>query len=223
MTPVERGLLPAAGKERPARPTVVALDIDGVLRVPWDPQLARIWPKLFKKTITMTKEHFPAAHHQPPPWDQDGRWTAVHGFSGVGVEWVRSLVKREDVIVVWASTWAEHANRYFSPVLGLPDLPVATAGPQRPYEQSFVWKARQLAAAFPSCPLLWIDDNPPPLFAGLEMYRDPRDRALTRTHLVETPVLGITESDVSSLDRWVERVSTIEGRRSLRSDWRKRR
>ncbi|WP_438354771.1 hypothetical protein [Microbacterium sp. CJ88] len=200
---------------------VVAIDIDGVLRLRHEPVIVDLWPGVFAAEFTVRRGSFPTAHHGQPDWDANGEVTFVNAFSGVGAAWIRDLLDR-GIEVDWASTWGLHANKHFPQILGIPPLPAATLGPARPGETTVQWKMTQLVEQFPGRPLLWVDDDVPgPRQDMLADLRAPRDRALTRTHWIGTPTVGITLDDVAEMDEWLALASTHEGQRQLRADRRR--
>ncbi|APZ33060.1 hypothetical protein BOH66_01160 [Microbacterium aurum] len=192
---------------------VVALDMDGVIRA-----LTNLpSEQLVAHTITMTRDNYPHGFmHGEPEWDDDGLSTEVEYFSRVGVEWVRDLVRR-GVDVRWATTWQEFANVYFSPVLGLPDLPVAVGVPGKRSLSPGGWKAWQLAQRFDGRPLVLVDDEPGEGRRCLMAGRRPADRPLTRIHRVTTFLTGLRAPDVAALETWLTLASAPEGHRTLRA------
>ena len=53
--------------------------------------------------------------------------------------------------LAWATNWHQYANQVVSPILGLPQLPLATS-PPRPKEQAVIeWTAGR--------PFVWLDDD----------------------------------------------------------------
>lgn len=194
---------------------VVAIDVDGVLRVTPGLGLHRV-AAYFNREITMRRDTFPSLFHREPPWDERGEWTYVHSFSDAGVAWVQSLLDR-GIDVVWASTWQEHANTYFADALGLPALPVAVIGDQSGPGGSPVWKTSQLARQFDGRPLIWVDDNPvTSISMRFQHLRRKRDRIITRFYWVRNWNTGITPADVEIMDEWVELTRTEHGHDELR-------
>jgi len=106
---------------------VVAVDVDGVLRLRRGKAARPDPPGAFVAQVTVFRYAYPRVFHSPPTWNDDGMSTGRHMFSGVGATWLRSLLDR-DVEVVWATTWQHYANEYFAPLLGIPPLPVAVRG-----------------------------------------------------------------------------------------------
>lgn len=206
-------MMPAADRFRP----VVAIDIDGVLRLAARPDR----PKpdgAYPVELTMRADAYPSFFHRPPDWGEDGTQTKTHWLSGIGAEWIRSLLKR-GVEVVWATTWQEYANVYFAEPLGIPALPLGVSGGGDEYEypDSPEWKCMALAQRFPGRPLVWVDDNPVVVAdRELSAIRSPRDRALTRSYWVTHPERGLTREDVTRLDGWLTLASTPEGHEALR-------
>lgn len=202
----------SSGRYRP----VVAVDVDGVLRLRPGKTSTAESLGAFTATVTVYRNAYPHVFHSPPMWDDDGLSTKRSLFSGVGAAWVRSLLDRE-IEVVWATTWQEHANTYFAPILGIPPLPVAVRGDREEEWGPAEWKSVRLAAGFPGRPLLWADDMPP-VWAGyqLDALRKPNDRALTRLQWIRDPAVGITPDDVVEMDAWLMLASTPDGQRELR-------
>lgn len=199
---------------------VVAIDIDGVLRLavpPEGPGPEGAYPV----EITMRRGAYPHAYHRSPGWTSNGTSTGTYWLSGIGAEWIRSLLER-GVEVVWATTWQEYANVYFAPVLGIPELPVAVTGRQVHGWDSSDWKSVRLRERFPGRPLVWVDDNPVTngTFA-IDHMRAPRDRALAYFHWVARPQAGIRIHDIAAVEAWVTLASTTEGQAELRRRRRK--
>jgi len=196
---------------------VVAIDIDGVLRLAVRPD--RPVPEgAYPVELTMRADAYPSFFHRPPVWDENGTQTKTHWLSGIGAAWVRSLVDR-GVDVVWATTWQEYANVYFGGPLGIPPLPlgVSGGGDEDEYPDSPEWKSMTLAQRFPGRPLVWVDDNPVSDHKlDLPEIRSPRDRALTWSFWVTNPERGITRDDVTHLNTWLALASTPEGHETLR-------
>ena len=203
------------GDDNGYRP-VVAVDVDGVLRLRNGKAADADRLGAFPAKVTVRRDAYPHVFHSPPMWNDDGVSTTRSLFSGVGAAWVRSLLDR-GVEVVWATTWQEHANTYFAPILGIPPLPVAVRGDREEEWGPAEWKSVRLAAGFPGRPLLWVDDMPPE-WAGyqLDALRKPNDRALTRLQWIRDPAVGITPDDVVETDEWLELASTPDGQRELR-------
>jgi len=193
---------------------IVALDVDGVLRVP-EPRPGE-GTEVFAVEITMHRDRFPKALHRSPRWDEDGAFTATHFFSATGVEWVRSLVER-GVDVRWCTTWGIHANTYFTTLLDLPELPTIFA-PPRWDENAVEWKVRIIAEASRGRPVLWVDDQ-----AWEEALRYTHTpRALTGVRHIH-PAVGITADDVTAMNDWLALAGSPEGLDELRHQWRRQR
>lgn len=195
---------------------VVAVDVDGVLRVE-APDSGETPPEgVFRRRVTVTREGYPLVFHREPEWDEHDQWSSHHWFSGVGAEWLRDLLDR-GVEVVWATTWQHAANQYFAKRLGVPQLPVAVkGGPQGSWTAS-MWKAAQLGAKFPGRPLLWVDDTRSrEALNRLDWARRPRDRAVTHFHWVTDWAAGITRDDIIEMDQWLALASTPDGHDELR-------
>lgn len=195
---------------------VVAIDIDGVLRLaapPEGPGPEGAYPV----EMTMRRDAYPQAYHRPPRWGRDGTLTRTYWLSGVGADWVRSLLAR-GVEVVWATTWQEYANVYFAPALGVPELPVATTGKEVHGWDSSDWKSIRLRQRFPGRPLVWIDDNPVSADKfSINEIRSPRDRALAYFHYIGHPREGIRADEIETVEGWLALASSSEGQAQLRS------
>lgn len=194
---------------------VVAVDLDGVLRVPRAAPTDKAPPETLEVEITMRRDAYPSYSHTEPPWDEHDEWTATHTFSKAGVNWVEDLLRRE-IDVVWATRWQLYANFYFAAALGLPRLPVAVGFEYKSYDEWPSIAARQLSRQFNGRPLLWVS----PLVSDARPYLDERrtlaDRALTRSYLIPTPRQGITTADAANMDDWLEMAATTDGRNDLR-------
>lgn len=195
---------------------VVALDLDGVLRVaePADPTV--VPDGLFSVEFTIRREGYPTYAHREPEWDEQDRWTATHWLSAVGAVWARDLVE-QGVTVVWATTWQHAANEYFAGPLGLPELPVAVRGEGRWWADSATWKSQALSRQFDGRPLLWVDDHPrtSPSMA-LPMLRRRNDRILTAVRWIRTWETGITPADIAEMGEWLRLASAPGGHEELR-------
>ncbi|GEK85186.1 hypothetical protein [Microbacterium aerolatum] len=199
----------------PYRP-VVAVDVDGVLRVPNAKPGLEFRDGIITAEITMSRAAYPTLFHAMLRPDDPDEWTETHSFSGIGADWIRNLINR-GVEVVWATTWLGHANTYFAPALGVPSLPVGVVDDGWSDWSSASWKSRQLGSNWAGRPLLWVDDVPV-LYpeARLDRLRRPVDRALTRSFIVPNPTFGIRAADVQILDEWLALTSTEAGQRELR-------
>lgn len=198
---------------------IVAVDIDGVLRIA-PPQPGDTIPSdAFSAFITMRKNNYPTLFHRAPDWDSNDEWREEHWFSGAGKRWVQSLLERQ-VDVVWATTWHHQANDYFADILGISQLPVGLTKQPRLTENSPTWKARNLGMNYPGRPLLWVDDNPPS--PSLERYRRPQDRAITNFHRIRNWAVGFTDQDVAAMDAWLTLASSLPGHDDLRRQRRRR-
>lgn len=195
---------------------VVAIDIDGVLRLRRGKVVRAERRGAFAAEVTVHRDAYPKVFHSPPDWDDDGISTSRYLFSGVGAAWARSLLDR-GVELVWATTWQRHANTYFAPILGIPPLPVAVHGEEEEEWGPAEWKSVQLAEGFAGRPLLWVDDMPP-MWPGyqLDVLRTPRDRALPRLQWIRDPAIGITLEDVAEMDEWLMLTTTETGHVELR-------
>lgn len=212
-----------------ARP-VVALDIDGVVRVlprfAYDELgipvgYADIDPAITTPVEIALRpgEELHTAFHQV----REGAHT-LHIARGVP-EWIRSLLAR-GIEVVWATTWMHHANSHIAPAIGVPKLPVAVELiPGHTFRgDSATWKLHQLATGFRGRPLIWVDDNPPyaehsdhtaTLASMREIKGDDTPCAFVETN----PYAGATAQKRAVVDAWLERALTPSGLDELRREW----
>lgn len=198
--------------EKRYRP-VVAIEVDGLLERPVLPGPASA--DVIEAEVTMRRHVYPTATRAEPEWDAEEEWAALHWFSRTGVDWVKRLVA-EGTEVVWASTWREYANVYFSELLGLPPLPVGVRLDGGRHQTVSSWKASELARRFEGRPILWVTDELP-VEGGrvLAELRNPRERFLTAAHLI--PFTSWTsDGDVRRMNRWLELVATEAGHQELR-------
>lgn len=200
---------------------VVALDLDGVLRIPAGEPGREIRTGVMVADVTMRRASFPSYSHDEPPWDDVGEWTAPHTFSGTGAAWVRDLEAR-DIDLVWISSWGAYVNVYFAPALGLPPLPFmdGVVGLDEPNRS--LSSARWLGQQFAGRPLLWVSGAvTPETLAELRARRSPTDRARTRA-LLPDRYLGITSTDASTMDAWLDAAQSEQGQDELRRRDRRR-
>ncbi|WP_413353786.1 hypothetical protein [Microbacterium sp. 1P06AB] len=174
---------------------VVVIDIDYVVRIPNSKPGLEFRENVRTAEIVMRAGAVPTLHHSQPPWDSEGLWRATHSFSGIAVDWIHHLLDR-GIEVYWASTWREYANMYFSPILGLPDLPLALIDDGYRDERQAAWKARQVVELAPGQPLLWIDDNIPRGDVDWVVSRRSQERsARTHFHRTRERAVGFSRSD----------------------------
>lgn len=200
---------------------VVALDLDGVLRVP-TPQSGLDGPSPpGTAEITMRRVAFPSYSHEEPPWDERGEWTGYHAFSESAAAWVRELVAHgTDVVSV--SSWGAYINVYFAEAFGLPFLPFMDWADGVPAETAPQKTARWLSDKFPGRPLLWVSaDAGPEAVAALRDRRVPVDTACTRVYLTDRNV-GLTDTDATALNLWLDACESQDGQEELRRRERRR-
>lgn len=194
---------------------VVALDLDGVIRLAVSGDSDCPTTGAYAANVTVHRDAYPSAYHSQLVWNHDGVASGTVWLSGVGSAWIRALLER-GIDVRWATTWQAHANRYFAPLLRIPDLPVAVTGEESRAYSSAEWKSQQLGRQFDGRPLVWIDDVPVSMtHMQLELQRRPRDRGITRFYRVGDPQSGISVDDVAELDAWLELASSEAGQAEL--------
>lgn len=62
--------------------------------------------------------------------------------------------------LVWASYWADAANEWIAPRIGLPRLPAIPIPPRDPRYTFGGWKARHVAEWIGARPFVWLEDEP---------------------------------------------------------------
>ncbi|GGM76609.1 hypothetical protein GCM10011609_10630 [Lentzea pudingi] len=103
--------------------------------------------------------------------------------------------------LVWATAWMHDANDVISPLLGLPELPVADL-PDAPDEDdpsALHWKTRALVGTAAGRPFAWVDDEIGDLDRDWVAAEHGGEALLLR---VDSQV-GITEADLGTLTEWL--------------------
>lgn len=109
--------------------------------------------------------------------------------------WGPLLLGLTDVFdLAWATTWNREANWYIGPLLGLPELPVAPAKPERKAFSVIPWTDGR--------PWAWLED------IELELLHAS---VLTRVSTPHCPLLvdrqvGLTVAHAESARKWAERL-----------------
>ena len=214
-----------SGRPRPA--PVVALDVDGVIRIlgrrmrptsadASTAESARV-PGAVRVTITVTEEQvFRSPFHAGPP----AGTIRIVLAGGVG-EWITRLLA-SGVEVVWATTWEHTANWHLAPNLGIGELPVATVSTPSDaleFRSSPEWKAQRLLERYRGRDLVWIDDDLDlDQSETLEYLRSGRrDSGLTLT-IAPASDIGITPAQMAEVDEWLATVAAPHGRARLRAE-----
>jgi len=148
---------------------ILLVDVDGVLN-PWE---AESCPDGFAEY-----EFFPGERVLLSP---------AHG------ELLTSLAAAYDL--VWATAWEDDANRFISPVLALPALPVI----EFPIDERnpLFRKLPAVAEAVGSRPCAWIDDVHPP-----DHYEWAEARGAPTLIVDINPAEGFTSAIAEQLARW---------------------
>lgn len=194
---------------------VVAIEVDGLLSASVKLPAGSSPSEFFETEVLFQRGAYPRGTQPEPAWNVHGTAIVRHWFSRIGMEWVRGLLD-DGTVVVWASTWLEYANRYFSPVLGFPDLPVVVTEREWRGITNGRIRARQIASVFDERPLLFVTDMLPPTGSRhLEKLRRPEDRALTRLHYIAWSS-SPARRDIRAMDGWLDLAKTIEGQEELR-------
>lgn len=195
---------------------VVALDIDGVIRVLND----RPDAVGDLRVVTVTESDvFTSRFHRGP----EAGAHEVLLARGAGA-WINSLLDR-GVEVVWATTWEHTANRHFAPLLNIPELPVAVVSASDESASlrggAPVWKAHQLAQRFRGRPLVWVDDDLPTLERTWERLEEIRMRTRDTAPTLTVSTLaweGLTEEHMAEVDEGLTLALTAEGRQELHAE-----
>ena len=120
-------------------------------------------------------------------------------------EWFAQVANAFDI--VWATTWAEHANRVIAPKLGLPTLPTVAFNMD---ERALTPKLRSVIDAVGDRPCAWVDDD---------LHEDANTWAAGR----EVPTLlmhvdgrkGMTRRHVDRLLNWAAMLRSTSARVQL--------
>ncbi len=103
---------------------------------------------------------------------------------------------------MWATGWREDANRVFTPILGLPQLPVV-ALPEYPdgdyFEDELHWKTPALVDLAAGRSFIWIDDEIRQQDRSWVRGNHP-GRALL--HKIDG-VLGLLDADFTTVTDWL--------------------
>jgi len=193
---------------------VVAIEVDGLLAVS-DTYAGTDQAQVIDARITVSRDAYPRVTRAEPIWEADGTWTTRARFSRLGVDWVNDLLAT-GTDVVWASTWLEHANTIFGPILDLPKLPVALTETDWSGPSVGDAKAQQVVRRFDGRPLLLVTDLPP--VRGREVLaalRRPRDRAITHLQLIPW-TRGVRGEDITQMNTWLQLARTGEGHEHLK-------
>ncbi|HUQ59120.1 HAD domain-containing protein [Lentzea sp.] len=107
--------------------------------------------------------------------------------------------------LIWATTWMDEANDEIAPLLGLPELPVATwpddpATEDADARRGLHWKTRRLVALAGDRPFAWVDDE----IGEKDRAWVGRHHSRALLHAVD-PRLGLTDADYLALDAWLRR------------------
>lgn len=205
----------------PSYRPVVALELDGVLRIPGGHLESGTLGDTRRLEVTMRRRGFPTYSHLEPPWDPRGDWTGSHSFSGAAVEWVRALLAR-GCTVTWVSSWGGYVNVYFADALGLPMMPFMDWAVGAQEHNRHLVVARWLSQRFAGRPLLWVcADVDSADVAALRSLRTAADRARTRVFVPDRS-LGVTATDAGEMDAWLEAAESEEGQEEFRRRDRRR-
>lgn len=102
-----------------------------------------------------------------------------------------TLAAQTGAELAWATTWEHMANKYVSPHVGLPTLPVAPATRWSKAESVVPWTEGR--------PFVWLDDEP-------YVVEDCARFAIWQPHLVVpvSPRVGLTDADLDAARAWLE-------------------
>lgn len=118
-------------------------------------------------------------------------------------DWVNGLLAR-GVQVVWSTTWAEAANTWFSPALGIPRLEWGQAGTDdRASDQTIEWKVRGLKEHYRRRPIAVIDDQPWHLTGADALDLRFAGRKIPSLTVRVDELRGLTHAQASEVDDWL--------------------
>lgn len=102
----------------------------------------------------------------------------------------------------WATTWMSEANRWISPVLGLPELPFVDFADAlfRERPDGVHWKTEPLVNYADGRPFAWVDDEQS---ARDEEYVTTHHRGAALLHHVN-PRIGLREPDFHTLTQFAQ-------------------
>ncbi|MDF2710092.1 MAG: hypothetical protein K0R62_5744 [Nonomuraea muscovyensis] len=103
--------------------------------------------------------------------------------------------------LVWATTWMADANEVISPLLGLPELPVAD-WPDPEEDGPLHWKTRGLVGWAAGRPFVWVDDEIAHVDRAWVSAHHPGQALLHRVD----PRRGLTHADFVAIADWLARV-----------------
>ncbi|MFD9904077.1 hypothetical protein [Streptomyces sp. NPDC059063] len=115
---------------------------------------------------------------------------------------------RLDYELCWATTWMAEANRWISPVLGLPELPFVDFGDALLQERpdAVHWKTAVLVEHADGRPFAWVDDEQSDLD---QAYVAAHHHAPGLLHHVN-PRIGLREDDFHTLARFARSPGTAQ-------------
>lgn len=171
---------------------VILLDVDGPLN-PWAAKSTR------------RPEGYVTHRLRPAGWEDARKPLRVWLRPDHG-RWLRSLAEATGWELVWATTWQHEANRLISPRVGLPELPVIDFDGHP--GTTVYWKFAAVRDYIDDRPMVWFDDDfdRRSLAASQEWFRTYRDDLPTMLYYID-PRVGLTESNVASVQWWIEDVS----------------
>ncbi|MGW0712427.1 hypothetical protein ACWD4G_41935 [Streptomyces sp. NPDC002643] len=106
--------------------------------------------------------------------------------------------------LVWATAWMHDANEVISPLLGLPELPVAAlpAWAEDDPADLLHWKTRALVEIALGRPFVWVDDE---IRDRDRLFVEARHPGPALLHRVDS-VVGLTEGDFAANEGWLRGV-----------------
>ncbi|GAA2727855.1 HAD domain-containing protein [Actinocorallia aurantiaca] len=103
--------------------------------------------------------------------------------------------------LVWATTWMAEANEVISPLLGLPELPVAD-WPDSEDEGPLHWKTRGLVGWAAGRSFVWVDDE---IADADRAWVSAHHHGQALLHRVD-PRRGLTRTDFATIADWLARL-----------------
>lgn len=173
----------------PGERPYVLLDVDGVINLARF-RSARERGRLTSRDKMRAAGCEPWFHRRPDDPFTDDRLL-------VNLPVVRPLVQAladSGAELAWATTWGSRANDVFSPLLGLPDLPVAPVSPR------LSRKAWTVIPWTQGRPWAWLEDQQPELEAALAVA----ERGVPCQPVLVDRAAGLDAGYTAQVLRWLE-------------------
>lgn len=140
-------------------------------------------------------------HYRTPVTVGDGYATTSVWYAPIHGEWLLELEQRFELW--WGTTWERAANRYYGPLIGLPDLPYATFPVSYggfPGWELLYAKTKPLSELAGARPFAWIDDQ---ITEHDQDWLDEHHPAPVLAHRIDD-MRGLRHGDVDELAAWAD-------------------